>query len=115
MKFLCLVYLEPGGLDRLTPDERDALDRDSQAYDQKLMRDGHFIAASALQPIDTARTLRNRGGRRQVIDGPFAETKEILVGFIFLEAVDMDEALRLAADIPMARYAAIEVRPEFDF
>lgn len=115
MKFLCLVYMEPGALDGLTPAEREALDRDSQAYDRELERGGHFIAASALQPVDTARTLRNRGGRRQVIDGPFAETKEYLVGFIFLHAADMDEAIRLAHGIPMARYAAIEVRPEFDF
>lgn len=115
MKFLCLVYLEPGGLDRLTPEERERLDRESQAYDAELARRGHFLAASALQSVDTARTLRTRGGRQAVIDGPFAETKEALIGFIFLEAADMDEALRLAAGIPMARYAAIEVRPEFDF
>ncbi|WP_309087988.1 YciI family protein [Phenylobacterium sp.] len=114
MKFLCLVYLAPGGLDGLSPAERDALDRDSLAYDQQLARDGHFIAASALQPVDTARTLRNRGGRRQIIDGPFAETKEVLVGFIFVEAAHMDEALRLAAGIPMARHATIEVRPELE-
>lgn len=115
MKFLCLVYLEPGGLDGLTPEERERLDRESQAYDEELARRGHFLAASALQSVDTARTLRTRGGRQAVIDGPFAETKETLIGFIFIDAADMDEALRLAADIPMARYATIEVRPEFDF
>ncbi|MCR5880385.1 YciI family protein [Phenylobacterium sp. J367] len=111
MKHLCLVYMEPGGLDRLTAEERERLDRDSLAYDRELARRGHFIAASALQPTRTARTVR----RGTLLDGPFAETKEVLVGFIFLDAADMEEAIRLAADIPMAKYAAIEVRPEFDF
>jgi hypothetical protein len=115
MKFICLVYLEPGGLDRLEPAEREALDRASQAYDEKLAGEGRLVAASALRGVDTARTLRMRGGRRVVLDGPFAETKEVLVGFILFEAADMDEALGIAEGAPMARYAAIEVRPEFDF
>jgi len=115
MKHLCLVYMEPGGLDGLTPEERETLDRESQAYDEELARRGHFVAASALQPVETARTVRLRGSRKTVLDGPFAETKEVLVGFIFLEAADMEEAVRLASDIPMARYAAIEVRPEYEF
>lgn len=111
MKHLCLVYMEPGALHGLSAEARERLDRDSQAYDEELVRRGHFIAASALQPVRTAKTLR----RKAVLDGPFAETKEVLIGFIFLEAADMDEALALARDIPMAQYAAIEVRPEFAF
>jgi hypothetical protein len=115
MKYACLVYCEPDALKHLEPETKAALDRDSQAYDQKLMQEGHFIAASALQSVSTASTIRVRDGRMSMTDGPFAETKEILAGFIFIEAADMDEARRIAAGIPMARYGSVEVRPELDF
>jgi hypothetical protein len=114
VKYICLVYAEPGALGKLTPEEREALDRDSLAYDGELSRLGHFIAASALQGVATATTIRVRGGKVLMTDGPFAETKEVLCGFIFIEAGDLAEARRLAAGIPMARYGTIEVRPELD-
>jgi hypothetical protein len=112
VKYICLVYAEPGTFRTISADEGRALDRDSLAYDEELVRRGHFIAASALQGVDTATTIRVRGGKTLMSDGPFAETKEVLCGFIFIEAADRDEALRLAAGIPMARYGTIEVRPE---
>lgn len=115
MKFLCLVYAAPGALDVLAPSDKEALDRDSQAYDRKLMAEGGFLAASALQGVGTARCVRVRGGKAAVTDGPFAETKEILVGFIFVEATDMRAAVEIAKGIPMARHGTIEVRPELDF
>lgn len=114
MKYICLVYAEPDALSGLSPEEKTALDRDSLAYDDKLTRDGHFLAASALQSVKTARTVRVRRSKPLVTDGPFAETKEVLCGFIFIEAADADEALRIAEGIPMARYGTIEVRPELD-
>jgi hypothetical protein len=115
MKYACLVYCEPDALAHLSPEAKATLDRDSQAYDEQLMREGHFIAASALQSVSTASTIRVRDGRMSMTDGPFAETKEILAGFIFIEAADMDEARRIAAGIPMARHGSVEVRPELDF
>jgi len=115
MKFLCLVYLEPGALAHLAPDEQAALDRDSLAYDAELQRRGHFIAASALKGVSTAKTVRRRGRPAPMItDGPFAETKEVLAGFIFIEAADMDEAVAIAGGIPVGQYGAIEVRPDLD-
>jgi hypothetical protein len=92
--------------------ERADLDRDSLAYDQDLLKKGHFLAAAALQSVETAKTVRSRGGKVAMTDGPFAETKEVLGGFIFIEAGDLDEALRIAAGIPIAKYGSIEVRPE---
>ncbi|MBU1377929.1 MAG: YciI family protein [Alphaproteobacteria bacterium] len=115
MKFICLVYAEPNALAGLSPTERSDLDRDSLAYDDELQAQGHFLAASALQSVKTARTIRVRRGKPIVTDGPFAETKEVLCGFIFIEAADEDEARRIAERIPMARHGAIEVRPELDF
>lgn len=115
MKYICLVYAEPGALSGLSPDEQAGLDRDSLAYDERLQREGRFIAASALQGVRTARTVRVRRGKPLVTDGPFAETKEVLCGFILIEASDADEALSIAQGVPMARYGAVEVRPELDF
>jgi hypothetical protein len=114
MKFLCAVYLEPGALQGLSAQERADLDRDSLAYDQELVRKRHFVAAAALQSTKTAKTVRSRGGRIAMTDGPFAETREVLGGFIFIEARDMEEALKIAAGIPMAKYGSIEVRPELN-
>ena len=115
MKYLCLVYLAPHVLSTLSSDERAALDRDSLAYDVDLKKRGHLIAAAALQPVSTATTVRKRGGAISMTDGPFAETREVLGGFIFIEARDLNEALRIAGDIPIAKYGAIEVRPELNF
>jgi hypothetical protein len=112
VKYLCAVYLEPGALAGLSAMERADLDRDSLAYDQDLLKKGHFLAAAALQSVETAKTVRSRGGKVAMTDGPFAETKEVLGGFIFIEAGDLDEALRIAAGIPIAKYGSIEVRPE---
>lgn len=114
MKYICLVYAEPGAVSGLPAAEKDALDRDSIAYDEELTRRGRYLAASALQGVATARTIRVRGGKALATDGPFAETKEVLCGFIFIEADDFEEAVRIAEGIPMARYGSIEVRPELD-
>lgn len=114
MKFLCLVYLEPEALLTLSPEAHSALDQASLAYDADLARRGHFVAASALQGVSTARTIRRRSGKPIVTDGPFAETKEVLCGFIFLEARDHAEAVELASHIPVGAYGAIEVRPELE-
>jgi hypothetical protein len=111
MRFLCAVYIEPKTMERLSPTEGTKLDRDSIAYDEELRRNGHYIASDALQHVTAARTLRVRKGKLSVMDGPFAETKEQLGGFILLEARDLDQAVELASKIPMAKHGSIEVRP----
>ena len=111
MKFLCLVYFEPETLAALSPSEKAALDRDSMAYDDELRRSGHYIVSNALDPVRSARTIRVRRGKASATDGPFAETKEHLGGFILIEAADMNEALKIAEGIPLAKLGSIEVRP----
>lgn len=115
MKYVCLVYFAPGAMAHLTPDERSALDKASLEYDLELQRRGKYIAASALQGAASAVSIRRPDGQRSVTDGPFAETREVLGGFIFIEAADRDEAIEIAANIPVGRYATIEVRPELVF
>ena len=104
MKYLCLVYGEEEKIS--TMDDRECL-----AYDAGVRASGHCIASEALQPSSSATTLRVRGGKLSVYDGPFAETKEQLAGFYMLEARDLNEAIQLAAKIPPARVGSIEVRP----
>src|ERR1700685_1855152 len=111
MRYLCAVYLEPKNMEMLSPAEGSALDRDSIAYDEELRRSGHYLASDALQHVTAARTVRVRNGKLSVIDGPFAETKEPLGGFLLVEARDLDEAVELASRIPMAKHGTIEVRP----
>jgi hypothetical protein len=104
VKYLCLVYLEERKL-RAVPDTECA------ACGAGLRQSGVLIAAEALQPIETATTVRVRHGKLSVTDGPFAETKEALAGFYLIDARDLNEAIQVASKIPPAREGSIEVRP----
>jgi hypothetical protein len=111
MRYLCLVYIPQEAMDALSKSEQAELDRKCLAYDEELRRTGHHIASDALAPISGATTVRALGGRVSVTDGPFAETKEQLAGFILIEARDLNEAARLIANCPITELASIEVRP----
>ncbi|RWO71253.1 MAG: YciI family protein [Mesorhizobium sp.] len=114
MKYVCLVYGEEKDLHALTPARSAKLDADSLAYDRALEESGLLIVAQALQSVKTAKTVRRRQGKRLVIDGPFAETKEQLLGFVMIEAGDLEAALDIAAGIPLAELGTIEVRAIYD-
>ena len=111
MKYLCLVHAAPTAFDNLSKAQSIALTDDSLDYDAELRSRGHLLHAQALQPPESAVIIRVRDGRMSSSDGPFAETREQLAGFILIEARDLSEAMELAAGIPMARVGAIEVRP----
>jgi hypothetical protein len=104
MNYLCLVYLAQDKL-HACPDSV------CFAYGQELRESGHYVAGQALQPTDTATTVRVRNGQLTLTDGPFAETKEQLAGFYMIEAKDLNEAIHWASKIPPARFGSIEVRP----
>lgn len=108
MKYLCLVYSDEEKLHSLPDSPKDA---ECLAYGEKLKASGHMLAGEALQPVHTATTVRVRGGKRTIMDGPFAETKEQLAGFWLIEAANLDEAIDIAAGIPSARVGSIEIRP----
>lgn len=110
-KYLCLVYFEGRHLEALTEKEKAKLDRDSLAYDRALTKRGVLLAAEALQSPETARTVKVRRSRLSVTDGPFAETREQLGGFILIQARSMAQAVKIAGGIPLARLGRIEVRP----
>jgi hypothetical protein len=111
MRYLCLVYVEDDRLKLQTQSELEACMAEQLAYFAKLESQGHGIAAHALQPPETATCLRVRDGRLAMTDGPFAETSELFGGFFILEARDLNEAIRIASQIPSARFSCIEVRP----
>jgi hypothetical protein len=111
MRYLCLVYFEPNVFDNFTPAQGAAFTNESLTYDEGLAARGIQLGANALQSTDTAKTVRVRNGKASVTDGPFAETREVLGGYVLVEAPNMDEALKAAAGIPLARLGSIEVRP----
>ena len=114
MRYLCLVYVDPSLTEQLSESEGRKITKDSLAYDDELRAGGHFVHSNALQDPPTAVSIRVRGGQVSTTDGPFAETKEHLGGFILIEARDLNEAIGLGAKIPMARMGTIEVRPLLD-
>jgi len=114
MKYLCLVYYDERIMQAMSQAEWDALNNECIACRDSLVDGGHFIDGAPLMTTGHAATVRVRDGVAATTDGPFAETKEQLAGFYMLEARDRDEALRLAAKIPPARYGSIEVRPVRD-
>ena len=107
MKYILLVY---GNENALTENEREECGRESAELANKIHATGQYLAASPLEPTTTSRSVRVRDGKRIVTDGPFAETREQLGGFFLIEARDLDEALTIAAQVPMARRGTIEVR-----
>ncbi len=111
MKFLGIAYEEEQKLDELSESEWLALRRETLDYVQELKDAGRLIDTHALQSATTASTLRVRGGKLTVTDGPFAETKEVIGGFFIFEAHDAQEAVEIAAKWPSARLGTIEVRP----
>ena len=110
MQYLLLVYVDDAMVQALPEGQFDAMMRECFMHADELQDQGHLLQSQQLQPPATARSVRQRNGRRTVVDGPFAETKEILGGFNLIEAADMDEAVRIASEFPWAQVGCIEVR-----
>ena len=113
MKYMCLVHFEIDNLTSRPEAERREIDRRSLAYDADLAARGHLIHAEAIEGPENAVLVRVRDGAMSATDGPYIETKEQMAGFVLIEARDMNEAIRLAAGIPLAEIGTIEVRPVF--
>ena len=111
MKYLCLAYEEESALNALSRAEWDKLRGETLSCLEELRSRGHIISAEAVQGTRTATTVRVRGGRISLTDGPFAETKEHLGGYFLINARDLNEAIQVASNWPSARFGSIEVRP----
>jgi len=114
MRFACLVYFDPKTMFGQSA-EANAVLAETGPYNHELTASGHRLSGEALVLPDEATTVRVRNGKMSATDGPFMETKEVLGGFIMIDARDLDEAVQLAARNPMARLGAVEVRPVVDF
>lgn len=114
MQFLMLIYTDDALMDALPEGEFDTRMRGCLTHADELHDQGCLLASQQLEPAATARSFRVRNGRTTIVDGPFAETKEMLAGFNLIEAADMDEAVRIAAEFPWAQTGCIEVRPVRD-
>ena len=114
MQFLLLVYTDATLLDALPEGQYDTMMKGCLEHADELQREGKLLSFQQLEDAKTARSVRIRNGQTRVSDGPFAETKELLGGFNLIEADDIDEAVRIAADLPWAQTGCIEVRPVRD-
>lgn len=111
MKYLCLIYEDERNRDDLSDGDVDARVKEMVAFTNELRKSGRYVACERLQSARAATTVRNRDGKISVMDGPFAETKEQLGGFYLIEARDLNEAIRVASQLPAARWGSIEIRP----
>ncbi len=111
MQYLLIIFDDPVEHGKLSAADQAQVLPAYRTFMESIVKTGNFRAGDPLEPITTATTIRIRGGKRMVTDGPFAETKEHLVGYFLVEAADLDEAIGMAERIPTARFGAIEVRP----
>lgn len=111
MQFMALIYWAEGSEQGYDGD----VFAEYMAFNEEAGKAGVLKAGDALQPVSTASSVQVRGGKSNITDGPFAETKEVLGGYYLLDCKDLDEALKWAAEIPSAKYGTIEVRPVMVF
>ena len=108
MKYILLITNDPSQFD---PANAEKLHAEYMAFTQEILDSGEMVAGEPLEGPETATCVRVRNGKTSTTDGPFAETKEVLGGFYIVDVKDLDRALEIAARIPDARTATVEVRP----
>ena len=108
MKYMLLMYLDENGL---SEEQRTTCYQESAEFAVELDKSGKYIDCGPLHPTSTATSVRVRNNKRVVTDGPFAETREQLGGYFLIDAKDLDEAIRIAGEIPAGRWGTVEIRP----
>jgi hypothetical protein len=114
MKFMVLIYTDSALLDAMPSEEFDATMRHCLHRADVLRGEGRLLDSQMLESPATARSVRTRKNRMTVMDGPFAESKEVLAGFNLIEAENMDDAIEIASQFPWSRIGCVEVRPVRD-
>ena len=115
MQYMLLIYGDESSWDSRSDQERGQIFEAYGAFTEELRQSGSMVAGDALQPTQTATTVRVQDGETLTTDGPFAETKEQLGGYYLIEADSLDEAIEWAAKVPGARHGSVEVRPVMVF
>ncbi len=111
MKYMLLIY---GAENCWTEDERKECMIESMGISDELEKQGKWIAASPLHSVTTATCIRVRDGKKQITDGPFAETTEQLGGYYIIDVDNLDDAIAIAAQLPPSKKGTVEIRPLFD-
>src|SRR5262249_36560875 len=117
MRYMLLIYTDAAAWAAMSPEENQKAFTEYGTFTQRIVHSGEFLAGDALQSVDTATTVRVRGGKAATTDGPFAETKEVLGGFYLVNCDNLDRATEIAAGIPDASIGtgSVEVRPIMEF
>lgn len=110
MQYLCLIFWDEAQLDAVPQPEMDTFNAEHLDFNDALRAQGKLVTADALAGSSRAKHVTLRSGTKAVTDGPYTETKEMVAGYYLLDAKDIDEAVDIAAGIPSARHAVIEVR-----
>jgi hypothetical protein len=110
MQYLLALYIEESGWDRMTPEEQQRGSAAYTAYTEALRSAGALISSNRLRPSSSATTLRTANGKTQVLDGPFAESKEQLAGYYLIDVPDLDAAMQWAGRCPAVQHGIVEVR-----
>jgi len=111
MQYMLLLYVNEKGFASMTPEEQKQGLAAYTAFIEALKKSSTYVASGRLQPVSTATTVKVANGKTQVLNGPYAETKEQLGGYFLIEAADLDAALSWAARCPAASHGTVEVRP----
>ena len=114
MKYMLLLCRDEPVWDQLSVAERQQIYAETLALSEELTARGQYLAGHPLYPSSSATSVRVREGKRLVTDGPFAETREQLGGYMMVDVKDLDEAIGIAGRIPLARTSTVEIRPVRD-
>lgn len=110
MQYLLTLYSEESGWEKMTPEQQKQGVAAYMAYSDALKSAGVYLGSNRLRPSSTATTLRATNGKTQVLDGPFADSKEQLAGYYLIEVPDLDAAMSWAGRCPAVQHGIVEVR-----
>jgi hypothetical protein len=111
MKYMLLIYSNEAGMQNASKTEVDQIMGAYSAYSEAMAKAGVMVGADRLQRSSSATTVRTTGGKTQVLDGPYVESKEQLGGYFLIDVPDLDAALSWASRCPGASHGVVEVRP----
>jgi hypothetical protein len=111
MKYMLMICRDEPVWNKLDLRERQQIYADTLKLSEELTARGQYLGGFPLHPSSSATSVRVRDGKRLVTDGPFAETREQLGGYMLIDVKDLDEAITIAARVPLARTSTVEVRP----
>jgi hypothetical protein len=111
VKYMLLICRDEPSWDKLSPAERQKIYADTKELAEELTSRGQYLGGFPLHPSSSATSVRVRDGKRLVTDGPFAETREQVGGYMIVDVKDLDEAIAVAGRIPLARTSTVEIRP----